>query len=397
MDTLEYRRLISSLDEQLERAKREAEAKQKREALEQHVKLVVHQITSFEGRKAEFEKFGLKPPFDMEPLLARLRGEKATLERQLSGAEEPPPVVAPGEYKLQDAEKDEVCAIADEVANTDTSPMPEIERWLLFEIWATRWRLVMERTGNQAAENYYMKRTYARIVETIKTFKPTDVGWFIDALDKAKSGPGYNWQERLDMCHRRLTQLLEARRKERESDEAETQAIDGLESAMATYAQGNSDETYRGLCHAIRQAARFEHLREDVAGMVGGWKDRFGEEFAFLWQNGKEEPAPKEDEKKILNREIVRRILHRLRSKGCIGASHAPIEKMWKGFPNHDQARAKEGLELLIKNGVIRRKNTGIGLRVSVESGMVARVDSFFQGKDMGIKAVDDWSRKEEA
>lgn len=393
MDTLEYRKLITTLDEQLERVKRESELKRKREEIEQHIKLVVHQITNLEARKAEFEKFGVKPPLDIEPVIARLRKEKVGFESQLNAAEEQAEETR-GDGRLQGADRDEIIALTEEARASNPSTMTEVERWTLFEIWATRWRIVLDRAGSATAESYYMKRAYAVIVEIVKSFKATDQGWYIDALDKAKSGPGYNWEARLDACHRRLTELLETRKKERDAEAAEAKAIEVLESSIAAYAQDNTDETYRGLCHGIRQAARFEHLRDDVAGMVSGWKDRFGEEFAFLWQNGKvEEPIAKPDDK-VTNKEIIRRILHRLRSKGCIGASHAPVEKMWKGFPNHDQARAKEGLELLVKNGMIRRKNTGIGPRVSVETGMVMKVDAFFQGKELGVKPIDDWCRE---
>lgn len=394
MNTLEYQRIISALDDQLERAKREADAKQKREALEQHVKLVLHQITNIEARKAECEKYGIKPPMDLNGILTRLRGEKEALDRQLATPEEEPPVVSDG--RLQDDDRAEVIALTDEISNPNPAAIPEVERWMLFEIWAIRWRIIMEKVGSAGAENGLLKRAYALIREAMNQHR-SDQGWYIDALDKTKGGLGFNWAAKLEITERKLEELTMAKRKEREAEEGEAKVIEDLENAIATYAQGMNPETWRSLCHAVRQAARYEHLREDVAGMVEGWKPEFGQDFAFLWEKEKPEEPAKEEEKRITNREIVRRILHRLRSKGCIGASHAPAEKMYKGFPDHDQARAKDGLEMLVKAAIIRRKNTGIGSRVSVEAGMVARVDSFCQGSSMNIKLVDDWCGKEVA
>ncbi len=394
MNTLEYQRIISALDDQLERAKREAEAKQKREALEQHVKLVLHQITNIETRKADCEKYGIKPPMDLNGILTRLRAEKEALEKQLAAPEEEPAAVLDG--RLADDDRAEVIALTDEISNTNPTMIAEVERWMLFEIWAIRWRIIMERIGPGGAEHGLLKRAYALIREAMNTHR-SDQGWYIDALDKTKGGLGFNWAAKLEITERKLEDLTLARRKEREAEEGEAKVIEDLESAIATYAQGMNPETWRSLCHAVRQAARYEHLREDVAGMVEGWKAEFGQDFAFLWEKEKPEEPVKADEKRVTGREIVRRILHRLRNKGCIGASHAPAEKMYKGFPDHEQARAKDCLEMLVKAGIVRRKNTGIGPRVSVEAGMVARVDSFFQGSSMNIKLVDDWCAKEDA
>jgi len=394
METVEFSRILHSLDGQLDKVKKEAEQKQKREALEQHIKLVNHQISTLEARKAEFDKYGAKSPIDIEPILTRLRGEKLGLEKQLTAQEEE---MVTGEWRLSEKDREEALAIAQEVVDSSVGHLPEVERWLWIEIWSTRYRMLVERAGNPAAATHpVIKRTFAKIAEVLNYWKGVDVGWYIDALDKTKNGMGYNWQVRLDQAKKTLAEHQENRRREKEAEDGVTRAVEGLDSAIAAYAQGKTDETFRALCHGIRSSAKYEHLRDEIAIMVYGWKDLLGEEFAFLWPDGKlEEQTPKEDGKKIENREFVRRILHRLRSKGCIGGSHAPAEKMWKGFPNHDQARAKECLEMLVKAGVIRSKNTQIGQRVSVEPGMVAKVDAFCQGKEMGVKEVDEWCKEE--
>jgi len=393
METVEFSRILHSLDGQLDRVKKEAEQKQKREALEQHIKLVNHQISTLETKKAEFDKYGAKPPIDIEPILTRLRGERTGWEKQLAAQEEEMLV---GEWRLSEKDREDALAIAEEVVKADVGQLPEVERWLWIEIWATRYRMVVERAGNPAAATHpVIKRTFAKIAEVLNQWRSLDQGWYIDALDKTKGGMGYNWQMRLDQAKKRLADEQEARKREKEAEDGVTRAVEGLDTAIAAYAQGKTEDTFRTLCHSIRNAAKYEHLRDEVAVMIYGWKDLLGEEFAFLWPSGKlEDQTPREDGKKIESREFVRRILHRLRSKACIGGSHAPAEKMWKGFPNHDQARAKECLDMLIKAAVVRSKNTQIGQRVSVEPGMVARVDAFFQGKEMGIKEVDDWCKE---
>lgn len=388
MDTLEYRKLISVLDEQLERAKKEAETRQKKEALEQHVKLILHQITSFEARKAECEKFGLRPGIDIDALLVRLRGEKAMLEKQLVMADEP---VVEKESRILDSDRVEVNTLIEEVLNTNPVLMDEVERWTLFEVWSVRWRIMMERIGQAAVESGLMKRAYALIREAMNQHR-TDQGWFIDALDKTKGGQGFNWELKLQVVQRKLEEARDAKRREREEEEAEAKMITDLYAAVGAYAKDANEETDRQLRHAIRQAARLDHLREDVAEMAEPFREELEPDFAFLWQNGKpEEPEENDEGRHLSNREIVRRMLHRLKAKGCIGGSHAPAEKMSRGYPSHDQARAKEAVEVLVKAGVLRRKPTSIGFRVSLEAGMVARAESFFQGKQMGIRLVDEW------
>lgn len=390
METVEFTRILHSLDGQLERVKKEADHKQKREAIEQHIKLVNHQISTLESRKAEFDKYGAKPPIDIEPILTRLRGERSGLEKQLIAHEEE---LITGEWRLSERDREEALALAEEVLNSDASQLPEVERWLWIEIWATRYRMLVERAGPPSAIHPVVKRTFAKIAEFMSYWKKVDVGWYIDALDKSKSGVGYNWPTRLEEARQNL---LDHQEKRRGAEDGVTKALEGLDGAIAAFAQDKTADNLRSLSHWIRTAAKYDHLRDEVALMVFGWKDHLGREFDFLWPSGKvEEQVPAEDGKKIDNREFVRRILHRLRSKACIGGSHAPAEKMWKGFPNHDQAKAKDCLEMLVKAGVIRSKNTQIGERVSIEPGMVARVDAFFQGKDMGVKEVDEWVKEE--
>ena len=130
MDTLEYRQLISSLDGQLEKVKKEADLKQRKEQLEQHVKLVVHQIGSFETRKAEFEKYGVKAQeVDIDAILKRLRKEKEALEAQLISLQETPPAspVSESELRLSAEDRKDNDALIDEIMNINAKVMPAVD------------------------------------------------------------------------------------------------------------------------------------------------------------------------------------------------------------------------------------------------------------------------------
>lgn len=387
MDTLEYRRIITELDRQLDEAKKAAEKKQRKEELEQRIKLRSHWLSSFEAKRAEFQKYGLKPPIDLDAKITEINAEKADYERQLADIDAPPPV--PQEPpKLSAADNAELLPLIDEVTKTPVGGMVHEERWTLFEIWSIRWRIIAERAGNELANtDSGLRMCFARIREKMKD-PAHQAGWFIDALDKEAVG---DWPLQLRTAQDKLAKLVE----ERKRAEAAEQAIRDLTDHVAQFTQPGKNGDDRMLRHHARQAAKFEHLRDEVAEMLLPLRPKLEDEFAFLWDDGKgEEEKEPEQPKKLTNQEIVARILKRMKSKALIGECHGPADKICKGFPDHDKGRAKEAVELLCKAGVLRKKPTLIGARLSIEPKFVSTVDAVVWNKKTNIPALDEWMKE---
>jgi len=381
MDTLEYQRIIAELEGQLEVAKRESEKKRQKEEIGQRIKLREHWISKFEEKKAEFVKYGLRPPIDIDRKISEVKAEKAEYERELVAVDAPPqgPPPAPA---LSDADRNEAVVLIEEVTNTAVAGMVHEERWTLFEIWSLRWRIIAERAGDEVAEtDTFLRTCFARIRERMKD-PSYQQGWFIDALNKASLG---DWTLQLKGVQERLAALIGERKRAEVSEEA----IRTVTEQAALAVQGGGDD--RTLRHAARHAAKFEHLREEVAEILLPLKAGLADEFGFLWDDPKEKEEPEEKREKLTNRDIAERILRRMRSKALIGECHGPYERICKGFPEHDKGRAKEAVELMCKAGLLRKKSSIIGSRLSLESKLMLNIDSVIQKRRSGIAALDEW------
>jgi hypothetical protein len=146
-------------------------------------------------------------------------------------------------------------------------------------------------------------------------------------------------------------------------------------------------EAQRKLKHFIREAAKYRHLREEVAEIVAHLKTMLEEEFGFLWPKDEvEEALPTTS---LSNREIMSRMMRRMKSKTLVGACHGPFDMIWQGFPDHDKGRSKSLLQDLCRVGVVRAKHALIGVRVSIEPKMMPVADKLIEMQDTGIEAVD--------
>lgn len=391
METLEYRKLLALLDGQIEDAKKVADEKAKREALEQHLKLVLHQMESIRSRKEQLDKLGIRPPVDLAGVLAKLEAEKTALEKQLAPPEmqlpPQPPTPAP---RLSDADYREMDALYKEIMDIPVGQLEHEERWTQFEIWALRWRIITARAGREVADSdNFLKKVFARIRELMAD-PSHEQGWFIPALDPERSA---DWAAHLEACDQKLRKLVEDRRRGEEAD----QALDTLARDFAIFRTQGEDGNERILRHNIRTAARFEHLRDEVAELLLPMRARLEDEFGFLWKDGKPDEEPAHEPKKLTNLEIVMRIARRMNSKGFIGGVHAPWDKVVKGFPAHDFGRAKEAVDMLVKAGVFRKKNSLIGPRVAIEPGMMFRIEALISGRLAGIPVLDEWCMKDGA
>jgi hypothetical protein len=198
-----------------------------------------------------------------------------------------------------------------------------------------------------------------------------------------------DWEKKYKDCESRLREMATARKEqiESEGDEKE-QAIWTLMNLVREYPEAkDSEEATRKLRHQVRETAKFKHLREEVAEVVEPLRYMLESEFSFLWpKNVVEETLPS---RSLTNRDLVARLLRRMKAKTLIGACHGPFEQIYKGVPEQDKGRAKEILEQLGKLGVIRFKGSIIGIRVSLEPRRMPVVDLLINGEDTSVNAIN--------
>lgn len=383
METVEFRKLISQLDNCIEEGKRAEEAKAKREALEQHLALIKQQIQAVENRRAQIAKLNVASPVDIGQLIGRLEAEKTAIERQLQ--------MSPAEIlKPKMSEQDRVLAdeLYQEIMGVPDDRLEPEERWLQYTVWSCRWRQIAERAGNDVVNSDgFLKMCYARIRERMDA---SPGGGFIEALDRTVFG---DWPLRQREAEDRLAFLIQARTNQAMAELQAEQAIQIISKYTETYRIHPIAENLRQLKHAVRMAAKMVHLREEIADCVSSLRTQMGDEFAYLWKvDAGEQDLPKSE--RLTPAEIVGRLSRRMFSKRLIGACHGPWDMIFKGFPEHDKGKAKNALEMLAKAGVLRKKTSGIGIRVSIEPKMLPAVEALIALKPSGLEAVDSWIAK---
>lgn len=370
METLRYRELLTQLDAQIEEAKREEDARRCEEERKARIAHLDHQIRGLVQRRDLLTKYHRTPEVDLDHIIEDLQREKAAVEREM----EPP------EVSLEDIER--------EMVTFDFSGTTGPERWALYEIWAINWKLALRPVGYDANALPHAKRVFAKL-RALMDGDPYR-GPAIPALIKGQNDR--HWELELDYASQRLQSAREERMKHAFFEETQTQRLKALAKACVAHrGDAGSDETLRLLKHAVREAASIEHLRAEVALYVQEWKDLLGAEFSFLWgHDTREVDAPSKDP--LARTEIVRRILRRMKANSLIGASHGPFEWLYKGFPAHDQGTAKEALEILGKVGMVRLKDSVIGLRAAIEPDWMRVVDQCIAGVFEGVPvALANW------
>ena len=408
MDTVEYQRLIGALDQQIGNIKKQEEEKKKREDLEQRLKLVEHWISGLKQRLEDITATGAIPVVDVGTKLDELQAERESIVKELtpekelespSRQEKPDRPGRPeGPGRLEKPDRDEILVLIAEIERFSSGPLSREERWIVYETWACRWRIVVDKYAQEVTEqDLSLRRCFALIRESMQ--KEPDLLWFIKALNKDEHG---NWEERLYSLGKSLSGARETReqaaasaeaasKKDSEREEAQDAAIWNLMAIVREYSEKKTDESARQLRHQLRMIAKFEHLREEAADIARTHRNLLEPEFSFLWPKKKKEPDEEPISKKLTLRDIVARLLRRMKMKSLIGACHGPFESVGKGFPDHDKGRAKEAIELLSKYGVIRYRSTHIGIRISIEPKMIPVVDRFMEGAAFSIEPVDKW------
>ncbi len=389
MDPADYDRVLKLLDGEIEKAEKAKRRDEVERALRDHRKLK----EALEAKIARLRTLGAGAPAEAASLLRRMEQEEAALVGELEKLPiillpppEPEPVRLPVPQRAKPLlfeEQGEFTALLREMDETGLAACGDEERWTLFEIWADRWRILVDRFGSHAAKDRIASAAYARIRGSMEEFAGENRP-YIPALNEEKK---LDWPERLREAQGRCAALaqrrrmkLEARRKMRELEN-----LLGRDD-LAT------EEAERRLRHAVRDIAREESLRGELADMVEPYRQSLGAEFDFLFQ-----PVGAEDSKalrvKLSNRDILSRLLRRLANKGMIGEKYCPADMVPKGFPPHDAGRAKEAIRVLQQAGVLLSGKGGEVISLAPE--WTARVREFLAGEPLGAEGVDAWSADE--
>lgn len=377
MDTMSYRSVIEKLDQQIAAAKVEAAKKARKDEIDRKLKLIDHWADGLRARKAELSQYGVTPEIDIDLEIRKLEDEKLAIGREFSGEGGP----------MADGPRIELDLLIAEVGEEDLKDSNFDERWAAYANWAVRWRVLVDRVGQATVDREgAFRKAFALIRERMNLEKVR--GPFITALDPKAQG---DWPALLLESEERLRALEEVKR----GQDAAEEAVYDLMGTLKKYHLPEDPEGVRKLRHGVRSAARFVHVRDEVAELVNAHKDLLRPEFSYLWTKPVEETPLAA--RKLQRREIVHRILRKMRSKGLIGASHGPYERISaEGFPGHDLGRSKAAIDLLIRNSIVRKKPTSIGSRISIEPKAVGVVDGFLKGEPAGITEIDAWCAVED-
>lgn len=381
MNTIEYTELLKQLDGQIIELKRAEEAKVRKEKLEQEAKLIEHWIEGLSKRKLEIEALGAVPAVDLETKLAELHLRLAEIRISTSS-------VGVGLTQEDIVELDQIFdAVAFNMANKDLTSK---QAWFTIEILACRWKRLVDKAGESM---YLAESRFPRIYALIRDWMrglPEQL-WFIEAL--ARDIHGKDWGARIKECERLLSAENDRVAAEHAQQEVQEKALEALIYEERAFSGDPNPENERRLRHALRAAAAFRHLREEVAEIVETHRVFLKHEFSFLWP---EEKAPAEPEPKHMSRrDIVARILRRMKSKTLIGACHGPFDMIKKGFPPHQAGEAAEALDLLVKGGVIFLKQSVIGPRASIRSEAMVTADVLIGGGSLQDCPLWRWMNEE--
>lgn len=365
MDTLKFRNIIEKLDREVEVAKKEAAVRKRREEFEGKLRLLDHWRDGLLARVKELEALGAKTSLNLEPELAEIAREKKALEEEFASDKPPPDVSVPLEILYREV-------TATHLSHDDAG---HGYRWKQYEKWALRWRILAEEVGQEEVKKTpIFGRIYGRLLQRIDGEKVR--GPFIRALDQKKAG---NWKEELIYAETVPTGSL--------SEEGE----DRLYLLMNLVERKSSkylDEDLREIRKIMEDVSgRFPHLKPELAEIVSRHRGVIEPFFPELWKNGHPEAPPKDI---YSRREVVDRLLLRLRAHGYIGGAYGPYDRLTEGFP--DAGKAKASMDALIQSGIVHKKSSVLGSRIAIEGSALPNVLRFLDnGEALGIGTADFW------
>lgn len=398
MNEQDLKTVLNKLSAQAESIRHKADITKKIERIDYWVKALTE-------KASEIVAMGATPVVDITQRLSDLEAERKDLQSMLTpasaadiraflagvskevAAEVNRPQESAWKEPLSDEDLAEMNALLHVMATIDMSAWEQEERWHQYEAWACNWRITISKYSKEVVDRSpLLREIYGKLRDLMKADRP--MLWYIHALDRKAD---LDWEARRAECEETRDRLIQGRKdQKKDQEDAQEKAIWNLKEAVRGYREAPEEgmaEAQRRLKHSIREAAKYRHLREEVAEIVAHLKTMLEDEFAFLWPKGEaEEEIPATS---LTNREIISRMMRRMKAKTLVGASHGPFDRIYKGFPEHDKGRAKDLLQNLCRVGVIRAKHALIGVRVSIEPKMMPIADKLIDMQDCGMESVE--------
>lgn len=403
IDTMEYQRLIAALDQDIEQARRDFEERERRERVEQRKKLLLHWQEGLTKRKADLERYGGAPSIDLNAKLDEIAGELKQIEAGLVAIPDQTAAISPP-AKISEKLLAALTKLIED-ANGSAATMEDLpfeERVAHLRLWAARWRLYTIEAGEAVvAQEKAFRWGYAAIAHLRDAVAPTAR---LDGLHQSATRDLVIWKAAEERHFSEVCQLGFARAQRETMAQAHLDAVEELSTyiraaAPPSDASANDpawDADRKTFRHLVRTAASFQDAREEIAFLCREYRAFLGDEFRFLWKDEEPEKEPEaEVSKKLTRLQIVQRLCRRLKAKAMIGACHAPWAMVVHGFPSHDYGRAEEAMEVLSKVGIVRRRRTGIGVRVSLEPTAMPDIDLLIGGAESGSPTLNAWMKEE--
>lgn len=382
MDVSKFEQVLNGLDDAIEAAKKEKDA----EEVSRKLRDANTRFQTLQGKLDALVKLGKVPPKEATDMAAELKAAAETYKEQLDklippGEEVQPPAaktawLLPKKHEIPDARMAECSERCSEILQ-EVAWLPEdnpADRWDDLEELTVRWRLAVDGIPKEYLP-FEARRSYAAIRDAMEADRTGSR--YLPALHQGEEG---DWSSVLAKVAANRT----ARKQERERVVQEIQTC--VQSAAAS---PDDKEVQRKFLHAVRTAIKYEDLRPMVASLCSPWRNKMEAAGFTLWAKSAAEPTEKA--KHLSNREIVERILRRMVRKAAIGGCHVPFEKLYTGFPAHDQSRAKDAIGLLKKDGILFVKSTGIGERASIDTAWVTNVKGFLDEGGTLAAGVNGW------
>lgn len=270
--------------------------------------------------------------------------------------------------------------LARDMGAPDLSKHPREVQWAQLRIWAVRYRLLLGQTEAELGDAPEFRAVYRAIRIRMAGVYPAGRGRYIVALGRDESR---DWTKELEDAKRAYQEILD-----RHARYTKTR---GLLAEIESFLAGGdprNEEEERRLHHLVRDAARHENLRGELGDMLEPYRNILPSEFDFLWGKpaSSEEPQARE---RLSNYDILCRILRRLVQNGIIGERYCPLDMVTGGFEGADRGRAKEAVDLLVRDGILLAFKDGT--TVSVSPKWVFQIRRFLTGAPLGVES-DDWA-----
>ena len=278
-----------------------------------------------------------------------------------------------------------------------------------FNIWSFRWRLLRERAERELPSAMgILSWAYAQLMEARKSVPDVP---FLRAFNPKEKG---DWPKELADAETLLSKLrlkfrpprtraveVHARRKEEETkaikrDEEAYEHLNRLKAVPVNFCLPEDPDGVRAFREAARGCLKFaKRLGHDLRSACGPYRDLLeGEEWEPIWtvedkpsstpQDRARSSTDAQDARRTwTRRDLIGRMLRRMLAKKEIGGKHTEIHNLYQGLPDHVRGDAKEGVELLVKEGVLRRKPTTKDEHVSIEPSFVRVVEDLLEGRPL--------------